>query len=392
MSLDISELIEFEQRMECIDFVRNGHFLPGNRSLDDPDFYTMHYWQAFDEADAEDKARDAPEPNANETTTSEDATNAFTALAEAHHSPVVAEEEIANPLSALPEPTDTLAVVAEEENWAASLFGDEEEPPIAKDLDSSTDQNTSLTDQADSSAARVDSPTHSAPKSDKGLSLDFFDEYMIKDDDFEDALKRLGRQVDEDPRARVEAPTQLPKSRRHFKDFPKYSPPKALKGSIQDPVQQIEQPVHEVQQIMREIENPVPLVKITHQAEYIMEEVQATQQSGILHTEEDAVHFIDAFKPVNEQALHDEQAVPQMQTQASPDTLSDLENYREHEILDGILAHELNDHSYIVPEEQSEDGLAGLFGLTLDQAKSGMRNKKAGVRNTMIEKPKVCFL
>jgi hypothetical protein len=71
--------------------------------------------------------------------------------------------------------------------------------------------------------------------------------------------------------------------------------------------------------------------------------------------------------------------------------VADFQYYGEPEIMDGALAHESNEHSYIVPKEQSEHGLAGLFGLTLDQAKSGMRNKKAGVRNTMIEKPKVCL-
>lgn len=87
--------------------------------------------------------------------------------------------------------------------------------------------------------------------------------------------------------------------------------------------------------------------------------------------------FIDAQDIENSQALQE--------------VVADFQYHGEPEMTDGVQAHESNEYSYVVTEGQSEQGLAGLFGLTLDQAKSGMRNKKAGIRNTMIEKPKVCL-
>lgn len=50
--------------------------------------------------------------------------------------------------------------------------------------------------------------------------------------------------------------------------------------------------------------------------------------------------------------------------------------------------------TYLVPEGQSVHGLAGLFGLTLPEVKSGRRNRKApvGVRNTMLQKSQVFLL
>jgi hypothetical protein len=68
---------------------------------------------------------------------------------------------------------------------------------------------------------------------------------------------------------------------------------------------------------------------------------------------------------------------------------SGFEGLGEPVVMDSLIIGSASENSYVVPEEQSEDGLAGLFGLTLDQVKSGMRNKKADLRNKMIEKSKV---
>lgn len=75
----------------------------------------------------------------------------------------------------------------------------------------------------------------------------------------------------------------------------------------------------------------------------------------------------------------------------SQKVVTDLQHYGELDMMDGVQVHESNENSYIDPKEQYKQGLAGFFGLTLNQAKSGIRNKKAGIRNTMVEKPKVCL-
>jgi hypothetical protein len=71
--------------------------------------------------------------------------------------------------------------------------------------------------------------------------------------------------------------------------------------------------------------------------------------------------------------------------------VTEFQYHGEPEMMNGVQARDSNEYSYVVPEGQSEQGLAAFFGLTLDQVKAGMRNKKIGVRNTMIEKPKVCL-
>jgi len=243
----------------------------------------------------------------------------------------------------------------------------------------------------------------------------------------------------------------LKKPRRHFKDFAKYSPPTTT--DMLNAIIQNEDVVHKVKQPTHEIRKQAPQIEAAYQVEHTTQKDQPTQQAQLLHAEEQPVRLINAAQLVNKSATNVEKAVPQIQSahpinvppcqlhvpmhpntkpdlqhgtkkgqgkakrasrsstpatasasttmfadvhhlqtsQGSPEALSGFQSYSEPEAMDGVLAHELNQCSYIVPEEQSQHGLAGLFGLTLDQAQSRMRNKKFSVRNTVIEKPKVCL-
>jgi hypothetical protein len=431
MSLDISQLIEMEAMLEGADFVRFRHDQQGIPTMNQqPDFFTMHMWDEFDKPDAEDKAQDVQESITNEIVMGEEATKAVTTIPEAPHSP---------------------AVVKEEEDWVAYLFEEEEEEiPVSKDQDSFSDQNTSLAEYTNSSTAQTASPMISTPKSDKTLPLELLEDTMITDQQFEDCLKTLGCLIPEHfPQDKPH--TQLKKPRRHFKDFAKYSPPTTtdkLNALIQN-----EEVVHQVKQPTHEIRKQAPQIEAAYQAEHTTQKDQPTQQAQLLHAEEQPVRLINAAQQVNKSATHVEKAVPQIQSahpinvppcqlhvpmhpnnkpdlqhgtknaqgkakrasrsstpatasasttifadvhrlqtsQASPEAVSGFQSYSEPEAMDGVLAHDLNQCSYIVPEKQSQHGLAGLFGLTFDQAQSGMRNKKFSVRNTVIEKQKVCL-
>jgi hypothetical protein len=428
MSLDISQLIEMEEMLEGADFVKFRHDLQGIPTMDQqPDFFTMHMWDEFNKLDAKDEAQDVQESTTIEIAMGEEATKAVATLPEAPNSP---------------------AVVKEKEDWTAYLFEEEEEEdPVSKDQDSFSDQNISLTDYTNSSTAQTASTMISTPKSDKTLPLKLLEDTMITDQHFEDCLKTLGCLIPEHF-PQDEPHTQMKKPRRQFKDFAKYSPPTTT--DMLNAIIQNEEVVRQVKQPTHEIRKQAPQIEAAYQVEHTIQKVQPTQQAQLLHAEEQPVRLIDAAQQVNKSATHVEKAVPQMQSahpinvprcqfhvpmapnnkpdlqhgtksaqgkakraskasmpatasasttlfadvhhlqasQASPEAVSGFQSYSEPEAMDGVLAHELKQCSYIVPEEQSQHG---LFGLPLDRAQSGMRNKKFGVRNTVIEKPKVCL-
>jgi hypothetical protein len=132
--------------------------------------------------------------------------------------------------------------------------------------------------------------------------------------------------------------------------------------------------------------------QISHAGLYLPQNNLDLQQ-GIKNAQSMAKMAVRASNAVNKSApktiLVDAQHVET--PQVSQKVVADLQHYGELDMMDGVQAHESNENSYIEPKEQYKQGLAGLFGLTLDQAKSGIRNKKAGFRNTMFEKPKVCL-
>lgn len=171
---------------------------------------------------------------------------------------------------------------------------------------------------------------------------------------------------------------------------------------VKEPVIHVEQPVHQMQpacsiklptgQLHLPMHQPQGAYQIHQPSLYLPQNhpqlKQVTKKAQDM-AKKSAVASTTVTKSAPTTLLVDAQLVrashvPQM-------VVAGLQDCGEPEMMDGVLAHESNERSYIVTEEQSEYGLAGLFGLTLDQVKSGMRNKKVRVRNTIIEKPKVCL-
>jgi hypothetical protein len=384
MSLDISMAIELEEAM-----------MFGEAPLlnsDQQSILTMSVFDALNDINEQIKAQDLKEakarmgeeaPQANKVIHHDETENfsgamndadALTTLLEGPHSPAVNHDL----------------------NWAG-LFYEGEEDSIAEDQDSFTEHKTSSTVETGTSNDQTASPPDQTVSFSKETGLDTLDPYMLIEEEerkflkeleshdeprvfgheFKDAVEQLNKRYKED--LELDDLHALPKD---LIRLPPSSPSTSPTCDVQNSMQQGDKPVHQAK--------PAHLI---HQPDLCLSQNNPDLQQGTKNAQGRAKKAARAFKTIAKSApktmFVDAQHV---ETSHVPQkVIADFQYYGQHEMMDGDLALESNEHSYIVPNGQSEHGLAGLIGLTLDQAKSGMRNKRAGVRNTMIEKPKVCL-
>ncbi len=360
MSLEISRAIELEEASLADGILT---FEPNPQDL-----LTMHMWEAFELADAEEKVRDFQESNISETKMGEEA------IKVTHYDGMDNASGVMNatePHATLPEGPHSSVIVEEEEDWAAQFF--EEEIPSADGQDSFTEIKTSSIGATFSSTEPALSSTEQSFASSNILATSDFNQYMLTDEELENAIKLGEEQLYGVPPVRNEAEQVTQKSQPTFQAQLLHAEEPVIAAEQVVPQMQCAHPTNtslgQLYMPMHQQHNPGP--------QYSANNTQVKARKAP-KASKNATKALSTTVSID--ARHDQTS------QVSPDVVSDFHYGGEPEIMDGVMAHELNE---IGQKEQSENGLAGLFGLTLDQTKSGMRNKNAGVRNTMAEKPKV---
>lgn len=305
-------------------------------------------WEAWDQVNEDDKkvehtgqAEAAPVP------TSPPLSSCSSIFKEREAEPPIAEQQPCvidqqSPTTASSEQTKLTPISSLPSEYScSSLFEESEKETTA------AEHQAVIADQQTSTTAEMDAPLSDFEQNFLNISKEF--EMMIEQDekDFENMLRELG---------------ELEGTATH---------------QIEQPIDQcetthpVEQPVDHVE-TTHPIEQPVDQFEVTHPIEQPVDQVKATHQT----------EAVPKTLFVNTQPIHGSHG--SQKATGDPQNGSEL----KMDVTSGCNSH---NQRCDVPKEQSEHGLADLFGLTLEQIKSGVRNQKdpAGVRNTMVQKPKV---